>query len=90
MNIMCMFVDRLGKRPISVPCDKSVNARVIAQFYLTHVHKYYGPATTVVSDRGPQFILVFWKEFCRLLGTKLKLSIIYHPQTNRQTENANQ
>ena len=45
---------------------------------------------TVVSDQGPQFISVFWEEFCRLLGTKLKLLTAYHPQTDRQTENANQ
>jgi hypothetical protein len=59
MNMIYMFVDRLGKQLISVPYDKSIDARVIAQFYLTHVHKYYGPATTIVSDCGPQFISVF-------------------------------
>jgi hypothetical protein len=59
MNIVCVFVNRLGKRLISVPCDKSVDARVIAQLYLIYVYKYYRPATTVVSDRGPQFISVF-------------------------------
>jgi transposase InsO family protein len=90
MNMVCVFVDRLGKRPISVPCRKSVDARVMAQLYMIHVHKYYGPATTIVSDRGPQFISAFWDEFCRLLGTKLKLSTPYHPQTDGQTENANQ
>ena len=90
MNMVCVFVDRLGKRPISVPCNKSVDARVMAQLYMIHVHKYYGPATTIVSDRGPQFISAFWDEFCRLLGTRLKLSTPYHPQTDGQTENANQ
>jgi hypothetical protein len=90
MNIVCVFVDRLGKRPISIPCNKEIDARVLAQLYLIHIHKYYGPATTIVSDRGPQFISAFWKEFCRLLGTKLKLSTAYHPQTDGQTENANQ
>jgi transposase InsO family protein len=90
MNIVCVFVDRLGKRPISVPCNKEVDARVLAQLYLIHVHRYYGPATTIVSDRRPQFISAFWEEFWRLLGTKLKLSTAYHPQTDGQTENANQ
>jgi hypothetical protein len=89
-NMVCVFVDRLGKRPISIPCNKEVDARALAQLYLVHVHRYYGPATTIVSDRGPQFISAFWEEFCRLLGTKLKLSTAYHPQTDGQTENANQ
>ena len=53
MNMVYVFVDRLGKRPISVPCNKTVDARVMAQLYLVHVHKYYGPATTIVSNRGP-------------------------------------
>jgi hypothetical protein len=90
MNMVCVFVDRLGKRPISIPCNKQIDARALAELYLAHVHKYYGPATTVVSDRGPQFISAFWEEFSRLLGTKLKLSTAYHPQTDGQTENANQ
>ena len=90
MNMVCVFVDRLGKRPVSIPCNKSVDARALAQLYLIYIHKYYGPATTIVSDRGPQFVSAFWEEFCRLLGTKLKLSTTYHPQTDGQTENANQ
>ena len=76
-NMVCVFVDRLRKRPISIPCNKEVDARALAQLYLVHVHRYYGPVTTIVSDRGPQFISAFWEEFCRLLGTKLKLSTVY-------------
>jgi hypothetical protein len=30
INIVCVFVDRLGKRPILVPCNRSVDARVMA------------------------------------------------------------
>ena len=29
-DIVCVFVDRLGKRPISVPCTKKVNAKAMA------------------------------------------------------------
>jgi hypothetical protein len=90
MNMVCVFMDRLRKRPISIPYNKEVDIPALAQLYLVHVHRYYGPATTIVSDCRPQFISAFWEEFCRLLGTKLKLSTTYHLQTDRQTENANQ
>jgi hypothetical protein len=53
MNMVCVFVDRLGKRPISIPCNKEVDARVLAQLYLVYIYRYYGPTITIVSDRGP-------------------------------------
>ncbi len=44
----------------------------------------------MVSDRGPQFVSKLWSEFCRLLGATVSLSSGYHPQSNGQTERANQ
>ncbi|XP_071342025.1 uncharacterized protein [Trachinotus anak] len=44
----------------------------------------------VVSDRGPQFSSRVWRAFCRSLGASASLSSGYHPQTNGQTERANQ
>jgi transposase InsO family protein len=67
-----VVVDRLGKRPISMPCFKTTTARDLAKLFITHIWRYYGPPDTIVSDRGPQFISSFWKEFCSILGTKLK------------------
>ena len=46
--------------------------------------------TTIVSDRGPQFTARFWRAFCTLLGTQVSLSSSFHPQSNGQTERANQ
>ena len=43
-----------------------------------------------MSDRGGQFISEFWDEVCKTLGTRIKLSTSYHPQTDGQTEIANQ
>ena len=79
INIVCVFVDRLGKRLISVLCNKEVDTQVLAQLYLIYVHRYYSLATTIVLDHRPQFVLAFWEEFCWLLGTKLKLSTAYYP-----------
>jgi transposase InsO family protein len=58
----------------------------MARFYIDAIFRYKGPSESIVSDRGPQFVSHFWKEFCRILGVKLKLSTAYHPQTDGQTE----
>jgi len=62
----------------------------MAQLYVTYVYRHRGAPQTIVSDRGPQFISDFWNEFCRILGTQLKLSTAFHPQTDGQTEIMNQ
>jgi transposase InsO family protein len=87
---LIVFICRLSKRSISIPCYKDTDAQQTARIYLDRVWRYYGPAETIVSDRGPQFVSEFWKEFNRILGTKIKLSTAAHPQTDGQTENMNQ
>ena len=88
--MLIVFICRLSKRSISVPYYKNTDAKETARIYLDRVWRYYGPADTIVSDRGPQFISEFWKEFNRILRTKIKLSTANHAQTDGQTENMNQ
>ena len=44
----------------------------------------------VISDRGPQFISKFMRDFYALLGIEANPSTAYHPQTDGQTECKNQ
>jgi hypothetical protein len=85
-----VVIDRLSKQAISTPCYKTTTVEDMARIYLRIVYRYYGPATSIVSDRGPQFISAFWVKFNRILGTKLKLSTAYYPQINGQTKIMNQ
>lgn len=89
-DCLLVVVDRLGKRPISIPCHKTIDARGLAELFIPYIWRYYGPPDTIVSDRGPQFISAFWNEFCKILGVKLKLSTAEQPQTDGQTEIVNQ
>ena len=45
---------------------------------------------SVVSDKGPQFVAELTKELNRMLGIRTKLSTVFHPQTDGQTERINQ
>ncbi|SJL07042.1 uncharacterized protein ARMOST_10385 [Armillaria ostoyae] len=45
---------------------------------------------TVISDRGPQFVSKFLQDLYKMLDIKGNTSTAFHPQTDGQTERANQ
>jgi transposase InsO family protein len=89
-DIIFVVIDRFNKQAVSLPCHKTITAEDIARLYIDAIFRYKDSSESIVSDRGPQFVSYFWKEFCRILGIKLKLSTAYHPQTDGQTEIMNQ
>lgn len=84
------IVDRFSKSVHFVPLSKLPSAKETAVLVMNHVFRVHGLPCDVVSDRGPQFVSAFWREFCRCLGATSSLSSGFHPQTNGQTERANQ
>jgi len=50
----------------------------------------YGLPESIILDREMQFAVGIVKELNNLLKIQTKLLIIYHPQTNSQTERINQ
>jgi transposase InsO family protein len=50
----------------------------------------HGVQKKIVSDKGTQFTSHFWQQLHEALGTHLKFSSAYHPQTDGQTERTNQ
>ena len=65
----------------------------LARLYLIHMHRYYGPATTIISDRGPQFVngpneiritielsrRTFWQAWCAKFMRNYRLTFDYMP-----------
>ncbi|KAI3377282.1 hypothetical protein L3Q82_008482, partial [Scortum barcoo] len=73
-----------------IPLPKLPSAKETAQVMISQVFRIHGLPKDIVSDRGPQFVSGFWKEFCQLLGATVSLSSGYHPESNGQTERLNQ
>ncbi|KAG1926482.1 retrotransposable element [Pimephales promelas] len=89
-TVILTVIDRFSKTARFIPLPKLPSARETAQIIVDQVFKIHGFPSDVVSDRGPQFSSLFWKEFCRLIGASASLSSGFHPQTNGQAERANQ
>ncbi|XDV33933.1 hypothetical protein PO909_004169 [Leuciscus waleckii] len=89
-TVVLTVVDRFSKATHFIPLPKLPSAKETAVTVVDHVFRLHGLPIDVVSDRGPQFVSKFWQEFCRLLGATVSLSSGFHPQSNGQTERANQ
>ncbi|KAI2647070.1 Transposon Tf2-6 polyprotein [Labeo rohita] len=89
-NTILTIVDRFSKAVHLVALTGLPSAKTTAELILEHVVRLHGFPKDIVSDRGPQFTAKFWQAFCRLVGTTSSLSSGHHPQTNGQTEQANQ
>ena len=83
-------VDRFSKMARFIALPKLPSAKETAEIMITHVFKVHGFPKDIVSDRGPQFVSCFWREFCRLIGATASLTSGYHPEANGQTERLNQ
>ena len=82
-------VDRATKMVHLVPVKQTITASETAQVYWTNIGRLHGLPRSIVSDRDPRFVSKFWQGLWSLLGTKLRMSSAYHPQTDGQTEAMN-
>ena len=84
-----VVVCRLSKEEHIIPCSK-MTAEYLAAVFVRDVIRLHGIPRSIVTDRGPQFTSVIWKEICRLLGMKQSLTSAFHPQSDGQSERSNQ
>jgi hypothetical protein len=68
----------------------TTTASQYAEIYVKEIVKLHGVPRSIISDRGSVWTSQFWKAFMKDLGTELRMSSAFHPQTDGQTERVNQ
>ena len=84
-----VFVDRYTKFAYFIPCKSTIGARKLSSLYLDRIVANHGIQTALTSDRDPRFTSKLWRNLVKALGTRMKMSSGYRPQTDGQTERTN-
>ena len=81
-----IIVDKLTKSAhfTLVRMDYSIDR--LAELYVKEIVRLHDVLLSIVSDRDLCFTSRFWKELQSALGTRLKFSTAFHPQTDGQSE----
>ena len=72
-----------------IPSRINYNATQLAELIFEHIYKIHGLPQNIISDRDVLFTSTFWSRLHKLIGTRLRLSSAYHPQSDGSTERAN-
>jgi len=89
-NSILVVVDWFTKMAHFVPTTEKTTAEGLARLFRDNVWRLHGLPESIISDRGPQFAAGLMRELNKMLGIKTKLSTVFHPQTDGQTERMNQ
>ena len=89
-SIFILVNQGLPKGVILCPCNKMINAEETTKLYIDNVFIQFGLPDIIISDRGPQFTSKVFNRIFGTIGVKHKMSTVFHPQTDGQTECYNQ
>nr|GEU64655.1 putative reverse transcriptase domain-containing protein [Tanacetum cinerariifolium] len=81
-----VIVDHLTKSAYFLPMREDDTIEKLTRQYLKEVVSRHGVPLLIISDCDGRFTSYFLKSLNKALGTRLDMSIAYHPQTNGQSE----
>ena len=89
-DAILVVCNRLSKMTHFIVTTKGTSAEELAQLFRNNMWKLHRLPESSVSDRRPQFVADLIKKLNQMLGVEIKLSPIFHFQTDSQMERMNQ
>nr|GEW13833.1 putative reverse transcriptase domain-containing protein [Tanacetum cinerariifolium] len=86
LTCLKVIVDPLTKSAHFLPMRDNYKMDTLARLYLNEIIARHDVSISIISDRDSRFTSRFWQTMQEALGTRLDMSMTYHPQTNGQSE----
>ena len=79
-------MDRLSKSAHFLVVQMTFTCEEFDRLYIREIVQLYGVSVSIISNRDPRFTAQFWMSFQRAMGTQMRMSIVFHPQTDGQSK----
>nr|GEX03359.1 retrotransposable element Tf2 [Tanacetum cinerariifolium] len=81
-----VVVDRLTKLAHFLPIREDYKTKKLARIFINETVARHGVPVSIISDCDGRFASHLWQALQKAFGTKLNMSIAYHPETDGQSE----
>jgi hypothetical protein len=89
MEAVMVVVDRLSKYAMFMVVSSTCSTKLAARRLFANVVKIIGMPEDTVFDHDPRFTGRFWTALFNIIGSEVKFSTDYHPQTDGKMERVN-
>ncbi|GKB01456.1 putative reverse transcriptase domain-containing protein [Tanacetum coccineum] len=87
---MEVIVDRLTKSAYFLTIREDYKSEKLSRLYINEIVVRHGVPMSIISDCDGRFTSQFYQTFKKALGTRLDMSMAYHPQMDGPIEPTNQ
>jgi hypothetical protein len=88
-SVILTVVDRFLKYAHFIALGHPYTASSVARAFFHDIVRLHGFPDSIVSDRDPVFTGHVWRDLFRLAGVQLRMSMVFHPQTDNQSKSVN-
>lgn len=88
-NCIVCFTDRLNSNVQIIPTHMDISVEDLAVILFDEWYCENGLLLEIISDSDKLFLSKFWQMLHKLTGVKLKMSTVYHPQSDGASKHSN-
>lgn len=85
-DVIMVVVDRFTKATHFFGLAHPYTACSVVATFVRQVVHLHGVPSLIILDRDPILVSSFWSELFKAIGIKLRMSSVYHPETDGQSK----